>query len=403
MRAVVHIGTEKTGTTTIQNFLHLNREALQKQGVAYLRSPGPVKNRDLATFCMDEDSVDEHVFTLGIVSAKKRRKWKAAFKRAFEREIRAVGPDIHTVIFSAEFFQSRLRTENEVRTLQRLLSPYFETITILVYLRRQDQFAVSFYSTLCRSGSTQPDVLKAINGPDEAYAHQFEREYYSLNYYGLVEKWARVFGRENIVVRIFERGRLRNGDVLDDFREVSGIVDTPAFVYPQRLNESLSAEMQNALLLFNRCFPTYLDPDTRVSRHIALRDYLISRLEGKYAGPERKPSRAEALAFYDMFAASNQRLAREYLGSVELFTQDFSDYGERPTGKEPISEALFADMLLAIGEFMEQEQAPASPAAFLRRSALRLEQRIETVPAGIEQRAYRFLLWLLTSSGLARG
>ena len=33
MKAVLHIGTHKTGTTTIQSFLGANREKLRKQGI----------------------------------------------------------------------------------------------------------------------------------------------------------------------------------------------------------------------------------------------------------------------------------------------------------------------------------------------------------------------------------
>lgn len=36
----LHIGTEKTGTTTLQSFLSKNRDALSKQGIIYPKSPG---------------------------------------------------------------------------------------------------------------------------------------------------------------------------------------------------------------------------------------------------------------------------------------------------------------------------------------------------------------------------
>lgn len=38
MTAYVHIGILKTGTTSIQNFLHYNNEALAKQNVIYSQS-----------------------------------------------------------------------------------------------------------------------------------------------------------------------------------------------------------------------------------------------------------------------------------------------------------------------------------------------------------------------------
>ncbi|EAL6169552.1 acyl carrier protein, partial [Campylobacter coli] len=41
MTAYVHIGTMKTGTSSIQNFLYLNRSLLQKQNYYY---PISIKN-----------------------------------------------------------------------------------------------------------------------------------------------------------------------------------------------------------------------------------------------------------------------------------------------------------------------------------------------------------------------
>ena len=37
---LIHIGTEKTGTSTLQEFLHFNREVFAQHGVVYLKSPG---------------------------------------------------------------------------------------------------------------------------------------------------------------------------------------------------------------------------------------------------------------------------------------------------------------------------------------------------------------------------
>ena len=72
MKAVIHIGTEKTGTTTLQEFLHLNRANLKNQGIAYLQSPGERNNRKLATYCMNHNNVDDHIEDLGIISESKK-------------------------------------------------------------------------------------------------------------------------------------------------------------------------------------------------------------------------------------------------------------------------------------------------------------------------------------------
>lgn len=43
MTAYVHIGTEKTGTTSIQEFLYINKSIIQKQNYFFAQSIG-IKN-----------------------------------------------------------------------------------------------------------------------------------------------------------------------------------------------------------------------------------------------------------------------------------------------------------------------------------------------------------------------
>lgn len=396
MKALVHIGTEKTGTTTIQHFLHQNRDKLREQGIAYLRSPGPVKNRDLATYCMSNNNVDEHVITLGIVSDRKRARWKANFKKRFDRELRKLDRRIHLVIFSAEFFQSRLRTEDEVRNLQTLLSRYFDQIEILVYLRRQDQFAVSFYSTLCRTGSTQEEVLKPIYSANDSYSQHFNWEYFNLNYYELVTKWANVFGRENIIIRVFDIDRFCNGDLLDDFRYAAGIADCDQFLIPEWANENLSSQLQRLLVLFNRCFPTYTDETTLSPFNVALREHLIAALEKKYTGNGRLPAKAEAKEFYDLFSVSNRRLANEFLNSESLFSDDFSSYQDGATEENILTVEAITDMLCAMSDFFERRAARLQVGRYMREKIAALESRSESAPTGTERSGYSSIVWLLS-------
>ena len=50
------------------------------------------------------------------------------------------------MIFSNEHCHSRLTEHRHIQKLSDLLSKYFESITILVYIRRQDEMARSAYS-----------------------------------------------------------------------------------------------------------------------------------------------------------------------------------------------------------------------------------------------------------------
>ena len=51
----LHIGVEKTGTTSIQSFLAANRTALRAEGRLYPIVPGAVGHLGLVAFALDDD------------------------------------------------------------------------------------------------------------------------------------------------------------------------------------------------------------------------------------------------------------------------------------------------------------------------------------------------------------
>lgn len=340
MRAIIHIGTEKTGTSTIQNFLNQNRDLLPTQKAAFLRSPGLRNNRKLVTYCMDIDNVDDHVVNLDIRSEAKRKTWQEEFKLEFTQELKALDPSISTVIISSEQFQSRLTSKTEVENLLRLLAPHFDEIKILVYLRRQDQVAVSLYSTWCRVGGSHKTILdQSISANDPYY-----------NYYDLIERWGTVFGIENMIIRVFDRNLFVGGDLLRDFFDATDLQDSEDFVTPENTNEKLSAQLQNVLILFNRAFPYYVD-DKPAGFNNDLRAYILKESENKYKGKEKLPTRKEALDFYGKFAESNSKLAHQYLSSETIFSDDFSKYPET-LGEGHLEEDVVSDVFGLTANFM---------------------------------------------------
>ncbi|MDJ0647725.1 MAG: hypothetical protein QNJ60_03375 [Xenococcaceae cyanobacterium MO_188.B19] len=341
MKALIHIGIEKTGTTTIQEFLHLNRDKLAKQGVGYLRSPGLRNNRKLATYCMDNHKIDDQVKYLRIFSDAKRNEWKAKFRQEFDREIKNLDHKISSVIISSEHFHSRLTIKDEIKNLLDILKPYFTDIKILVYLRRQDQVAVSHYSTKIKVGKTKSAVLLPQGvSPNDPY----------YNYYDLIERWASVFGKQNIDIRIFDKSKFIEGDLLQDFINAVGLIKADKFVIPERKNEKLSASVQHGLMLMNECFPESIN-NIPVKFNNQLRNYLISQLQQKYQGKEKLPTRKEALDFYGKFSDSNKRLADKYLSSESIFSNDFSMYPEE-SKEENLNEEIVQDIFCLIAKFL---------------------------------------------------
>ncbi|AOS97767.1 hypothetical protein AUP74_02364 [Microbulbifer aggregans] len=321
MKAIVHIGTEKTGTSTIQEFFNLNRARLMKIGVAYLKSPGPINNRKLATYCMRDDFIDDHIKQLGLLDHERRQEWKREFLAEFQGEIQGLGSGAQSVVISSEHFHSRLRGRDEVQNLKEILEPYFDDIQIVVYLRRQDELAVSHYSTHLKTGKFRDEVLDSRVSADNSY----------FDYYGLAKKWSEVFGFENVTLRPFVKERLERGDVLEDFLSQCDIDSRIGFKFPERKNETLSAPLQKFLRAFNQAFPRYQDNrEDLLSRD--LRNFLIQGLSGSgiTGGEKVLPSRAQALEFYQRFSDGNNRLFDEFFNGESIFSGDFSRYPIEP-------------------------------------------------------------------------
>lgn len=320
-KALVHIGIEKTGTTTIQTCLNWNREILEENGIGFLKSPGKQNNRKITTYCMSYSNIDDHVRRLGISDPKSRQRWRTAFYKEFYSEITAIKDKVLSVIISSEHLHSRLKTTQEIEILKKLLTRHFETVTILVYLRRQDFLALSLNSTRCITGGT-PIGFFPIN-------IQTTNQYF--NFKELLDKWALIFGKENIKVRIFDKNHFYREDLLQDFFSLTGIdAFSEKLKIPNHQNVSLSYVTQKVISIFNSYYPNYEKNNFKELNQL-MRKSLIQILEPKFRVMHILPKREDAENFYNLFIASNNQVAKYWFNRDILFEDDFSMYPEANT------------------------------------------------------------------------
>lgn len=314
--ALIHIGVEKTGTTTIQHNLYENRHILKKNGIAILESTGGINNIKIASWCYHLQRVDGHIIRFGITNTEERIKWRKNFRNELADRLNSLPADIRKVIISGEHFHSRLITPEEVQTLKELLAPYFQKFVILVYLRRQDQLAMSAFSTSCKSGYLPNPLFQPGIKADAPY----------YNYHQLLQRWAAVFGKENIAVKIFEKDRLFNQDVLLDFYEFAEIKHKS---WGLKNYGSHNARLSGPAALVSSRFLKYFPGYTREAynqENEKTNKALIAAFESKYEGVKLRPSKASAISFYNIFKPSNDRVAKEWFGTETLFDEDFSAY-----------------------------------------------------------------------------
>lgn len=161
---ILHIGTEKTGTTTLQDFLGLNRERLLAKGFFVPTSlhgfPG-ADHRFLTTCSLDiAEFTDEQRVALQIRRREDVINYRHTILNALSQEIQqaAAGRRDTTLILSNELCHSRLTKVGDILFLRDFLKNFVEDFTVVVYIRPQHEVALSLYDTALKVGYSDIDV-----------------------------------------------------------------------------------------------------------------------------------------------------------------------------------------------------------------------------------------------------
>lgn len=301
-KLVLHIGTEKTATTSIQEFVYANRAPLGEQGVQLTDQLGAPNNQKIAAYFqnqIDDYMKDRRVYTMDE---------KDAYFDGFDDEMRREFLDLlekgSTVFITSELLHSRLLDQDSIDSLAAFLRSIFDEIKVLCYIREQSALATSFYSTTVKAGNTDDfETFLAPIGPDAHY----------YNYEEFLAKWEHAFGIDALRIKIFDRGRLFDGSILKDV--VHETIPEPrddAFNWDISVaNESLGPIGVSVARVFNKLYPRYR-PSGEVNHFRWELINLVSRnplcLNGKILNWQSD-------AIYDRFDEINTRVGQRYCGT----------------------------------------------------------------------------------------
>ena len=313
----IHIGTIKTGTTSLQNFFHLNRESLlRNHGIFYPKTPGHKNHTKLPLYAFDQNMAEMRT-RHGIQDARQLENFRKTFKQAFGAEIKPQLELGNDILVSSEHLSSRAMDNKDLIRLLELFEDYKVNIKIIVYLRRQDRMMLSTYSTWVKSGgrwNLNPDAYK-------------NRRYDHL---AMLDLWSGAVGIENVVVRVFEKSKLIDGDLYADFCCVLGINPQNQLKIPpkDKLNSSLDEEQIQFLKLFNKFVPTLENNKTN-----SLRGNIVEYLEAYTNNNRLDISYSQKQAIYKYFEKNNNLIAIKYLNLKEPL---FDSISEADSKNEPV-------------------------------------------------------------------
>jgi hypothetical protein len=195
-----------------------------------------------------------------------------------------------TIVLSSEYFSEALA----IGLLRWICDRIDLDVSVIIYLRRQDRFLESGYNQAIKVGA---ETNKVVLGAD--YIE-------SLDYAALLDRWGCEFGATALIVRTFEDAVAGPG-ILQDFARLVGADLDVSDATPDR-NEALHP----GLIEFRRVENVIGLTESPLTR---LANPLLHKLDPR-AGISLMTSENRR-RFLDLYAKSNERVARRYLGRAD--------------------------------------------------------------------------------------
>ncbi|HAG69491.1 MAG TPA: hypothetical protein DCL38_05915 [Lachnospiraceae bacterium] len=229
----LHIGTTKTGTSSIQNFLYLNRSFLAKKGYCFKRLP---------IICYEHYDRNRNgmfigghrrLAIIGQVPIKIRDRILEFGLKQVEKQLK----HFSTVILTDEslwgFFQKT--GYKNLKRIKAFADDNNALLKLIVYLRPQEDWIESIYRQSikqCKSGKNRPEWGEFISHPEQ---------WPKTDYYEGLRHLSDIVGKENIIVRIYDRKEFMGGKAENDFLQAIGLDPSEGYVIPnEEKNTSIS-------------------------------------------------------------------------------------------------------------------------------------------------------------------
>jgi hypothetical protein len=211
-KLTIHIGANKTGSSAIQVFLKRNRDWLRERGIVV----PDIQMRDRRQIA------GHHVWYFaqtGPDPMARAAELSASVERLFATA------DVRQVVISAENLSNR---ETQAFRWFRDVVSRNET-EVVVYLRRQDDFLLSSWQQWY--AKVRPDFWSWLTSCVGLMG----------DWRVALERWESIVAPEQIRVRLYERDRLMEGDVVADFAQFLDVDEAiPAEPRDQPVNPSFN-------------------------------------------------------------------------------------------------------------------------------------------------------------------
>lgn len=296
-RLIIHIGSQKTGSTSIQTFLTQNQDKLRAAGRSYVKAGrGPAAHNRIAV----KHKTDQFPAIMAKLAA----------------EVQSA-PDLTHIVSSEMLFTPRL-----ARSLAEQLPEEITRDTrIIAYIRRQDKFLEAMFKQVVKTGR--------FTGTPEEYMTKRDG---ALNYSRVLDAYAAEFGRENIVVVPYEPARFPRKNVILDIAPRLGLGEVTPDELPEKFsNITLSREISEMLGIIAR--------STDVNVAELIRVIIRNSPEGAFhSGDSYSP--AECRTIVERYAEDNDYVRATYCPDLDALFDTSDLEGDLDEAGIPAAEKL---------------------------------------------------------------
>lgn len=345
MKLILHIGQSKTGTTSLQEFLRLNRDSLKEKGILY---PDYYKN-NLPLGTLNHNSLAEE---LSGFSRYPRFSTSEYFKQI---QNQAKTSNCRIIILSGESFMGAPQVwraepdfftayKKKLDTLKTFIASY--SVDVVAYLRPQEEWFESAITQVIRyEGLLGKKVYESDN-------QLFELLKPHMDYLEILEQWKNIIAPQNMVIIPYERMHLIQQDTIQDFCVRIGL-DTEGLRFDlpsSKEHKSLDLRYMQVKKELNK------SPRSKTKERVIIEclDHLNNNLDKieKYTLDTKLKSHIQLY-----YSDSNASLAKKYTNSIsDSITFFSSNKYEIPKNNERKNSSVNVDQ--AMYEFKKYYHSP---------------------------------------------
>ncbi len=294
-RLLIHIGTMKTGTSSIQECLISSIPAFKEQNIFYFAEMHHNNHSFSPLFKSRPEASYDWKKNYGTTDVKSKvqqlkRHWTDLWEEIEEG----------TAVVSSETMS--FYGLPDIKRLHTFVSPLFDEIRIIIYFRDPGRYIPSML---------QQDIKNGYTPSDKSFLEYYQGREIEIKYKEQLSRWIKIFGQENVVVRPFQPKSFRNGSLeMDFFYHGCGVDIRPETLTVSRRNESLSLESAIFLYELNKKYPTIKNGKLNEERGMGNRPLpfgVFQHYEGTrisiplYYDSERRKAIAEQVEYVNRF------------------------------------------------------------------------------------------------------